>query len=147
MDGARGRGLGRGGGDTGGGGGGNVKNARHDRYAYVERAVRAAFRKTQRDFLELLQHRVGGVGTGTGTAEGVGGGREEAMPYSGATGSGGAGAGAGAGAAAEDDSGTTATVALVYPDVTVVAHVGDSRAVMCCDESGRAVEITEGKSR
>ncbi|CAN0497683.1 unnamed protein product, partial [Ectocarpus sp. 8 AP-2014] len=42
-----------------------------------------------------------------------------------------------------DDSGTTATVALVYPDVTVVAHVGDSRAVLCCDDAGRAVEITE----
>lgn len=151
VDGSKDRRPGRGGGeDAGGGGGGvgdrgDVKSARHDRHASVERAVRAAFRKTQLDFLELLRHRVDGAGAGPGAAEGLGGGREKVMPPSGATGGG--GAGAAAGAAAEDDSGTTATVALVYPDVTVVAHVGDSRAVMCCDESGNAVEITEGKSQ
>ncbi|CAN0009923.1 unnamed protein product, partial [Ectocarpus sp. 13 AM-2016] len=55
----------------------------------------------------------------------------------------GLGVAAAAAAVPEDDSGTTATVALVYPDVTVVAHVGDSRAVLCCDDAGRAVEITE----
>lgn len=94
--------------------------------AAVERAVRAAFRKTQEDFLQLTE-----LASLASTAPD----RLED------------GAGVGAGglpSSADEDSGTTATVALVYPHVTVVAHVGDSRAVLCCDESGNAVDVTEG---
>lgn len=133
------------------------------RTSFIERAIRAAFRKTQSDFLELVgqhQHHMqhdmdtavaehavhserievvnssisGGVFVSAEDPEAVAGHRE-AVP---------AVHGTATTAAVEDDSGTTATIALVYPDVTVVAHVGDSRAVMCCDDSGRAVEITEG---
>ena len=99
--------------------------------ASIERAVREAFRKTQRDFLDSVQPSPPLSPSGDdGYPDRDVAGRSEA--------------GAGAGAGAEDDSGTTATVALVYADVTVVAHVGDSRAVLCCDGEGRAVEITEG---
>lgn len=154
--------------------------ARPYRHASIERAVRDAFRKTQRDFLDLLQVSGGSAGhtpSGSTTAHGTAGHRPEASatepahaadytddvrrknaanssPAVSAVTDSGAGGEAGAtvpgataataAATADDDSGTTATVALVYPDVTVVAHVGDSRAVMCCDDSGLAVEITEG---
>lgn len=129
------------------------------RNSFIERAVRAAFGKTQSDFLELVvgqhQHQMqhdmdtavaehgekievvnssisGGVYVSAEDPEAVTAEPTEAVHGTATT------------AAVEDDSGTTATVALVYPDVTVVAHVGDSRAVMCCDNTGRAVEITEG---
>ncbi len=42
-----------------------------------------------------------------------------------------------------DESGTTATVALVLPHRVIVAHVGDSRAVLCCLE-GKAWVVTKG---
>ncbi|CAM9213865.1 unnamed protein product, partial [Chrysoparadoxa australica] len=48
-------------------------------------------------------------------------------------------------AAGGDESGTTATVVLVYPDELVVANVGDSRAVLCCsdqEEGSGAVALT-----
>lgn len=138
-----------------------------DRTSFIEHAVRSAFRKTQSDFLEQvgqhqhhMQHDMGAAAAEHGVhserietvesstsgrvyvsaedSEAVAAPREavSGVPVPAAAGT--------ATAAAEDDSGTTATVALVYPDLTVVAHVGDSRAVMCCDDSGRAVEITEG---
>jgi serine/threonine protein phosphatase PrpC len=42
-----------------------------------------------------------------------------------------------------DESGATATVALVYPQEVIIAHVGDSRAVLCCLPDGSAWELTE----
>ncbi len=42
-----------------------------------------------------------------------------------------------------DESGTTATVALVLPYRVIIAHVGDSRAVLCCRE-GKAWVVTKG---
>ncbi len=42
-----------------------------------------------------------------------------------------------------DESGTTATVALVLPHRIIIAHVGDSRAVLCCRE-GKAWVLTKG---
>lgn len=99
--------------------------------ASIERAVREAFRKTQSDFLDSAHPSPPLPPSGDdGHPDRDVAGRSEA--------------GTGAGGGVEDDSGTTATVALVYADVTVVAHVGDSRAVLCCDAAGRAVEITEG---
>lgn len=41
-----------------------------------------------------------------------------------------------------DNSGTTATVALIYKDKFVIANVGDSRGVLCCDSEGNAVQVT-----
>lgn len=106
--------------------------------AGIERAVRAAFRKTQEDFLELTRGQEGSSAAAAEGGEGRGYPEDEG-------GGDGVGGGSGAGGAGED-SGTTATVALVYPHFTVVAHVGDSRAVMCCDELGNAVDVTEGTS-
>lgn len=113
-----------------------------DNRAGIEHAVRTAFRKTQEDFLVLSgdQFRGGGGGGGGSGAPGADG-KEGIRGVSKDEEGGGGGGGAGG---ADEDSGTTATVALVYPHVTVVAHVGDSRAVMCCDELGRAVDVTEG---
>lgn len=149
----------------------------HWRNASIEQAVRAAFRKTQKDFLDTVQPSGGGAtGRGGGPLsegatppqptpslssagdEGVGfpePGSEEGRLGASDDRAGGESSVAGAVAAAagsamvssEDDSGTTATVALVYSDVTVVANVGDSRAVLCCGDDGRAVEITEGETR
>ena len=42
----------------------------------------------------------------------------------------------------EDVSGTTATTALLFPDHIMLSHVGDSRAVLCCDERGKAIALT-----
>ncbi len=42
-----------------------------------------------------------------------------------------------------DESGTTATVALVLPHRIIIAHVGDSRAILCCRE-GKAWVVTKG---
>eukprot|EP01041_Mallomonas_annulata_P000203 gene203-366_t len=39
-------------------------------------------------------------------------------------------------------SGSTATVAVLFPNHLMVAHVGDSRAVLCCDANGLAVQLT-----
>ncbi|CAN0252117.1 unnamed protein product, partial [Ectocarpus fasciculatus] len=111
-------------------------HAAPDNNASIERAVRRAFRKTQEDFLGLVQP---GGGSGATPRAPPSEGPHEPEPGVPAAAEG----VAAAAAAAEDDSGTTATVALVYPNVTVVAHVGDSRAVLCCDDAGRAVEITE----
>lgn len=111
--------------------------------ANIEFAVRSAFRKTQEDFLATSGSRYRAAASrGAGRApaaasqgvEGLAGGSKDAE----------AGVGGGAGGA-DEDSGTTATVALVYAHSTVVAHVGDSRAVMCCDELGGAVDVTEGE--
>jgi len=39
-------------------------------------------------------------------------------------------------------SGTTATIAMVFPDQLAVANVGDSRAIICCDEHGSPIQLT-----
>lgn len=44
--------------------------------------------------------------------------------------------------AALERSGTTATAAILFPNHLLVGHVGDSRAVLCCDESDQAVQLT-----
>lgn len=41
-----------------------------------------------------------------------------------------------------DKSGTTATCAVLFPDTLVVGNVGDSRAILCCDEEGKPVQLT-----
>lgn len=41
-----------------------------------------------------------------------------------------------------EKSGTTATVAMVFPRQLMVANVGDSRAIVCCDEGGRPIQLT-----
>lgn len=40
-------------------------------------------------------------------------------------------------------SGSTVTTAAVFQDMIVVANVGDSRAVLCCDSYGTSVALTE----
>ncbi|CAM9229893.1 unnamed protein product, partial [Ectocarpus fasciculatus] len=41
-----------------------------------------------------------------------------------------------------DNSGTTATVTVLFPEHIMVSHVGDSRAVLCCGEEGSAIPLT-----
>lgn len=41
-----------------------------------------------------------------------------------------------------DNSGTTATVALLFPQHIAISHVGDSRAVLCCGENRAAIALT-----
>lgn len=146
-------------GDSGNGNPSSSSSPSDRRNASIERAVRAAFRKTQNDFLDDGGASSGGGGSGTRHSDADRRQEEQSQPSptdeperksspdpSPSAGDDSTGrADVGPAATTEDDSGTTATVALVYADVTVVAHVGDSRAVMCCDEAGRAVEITEGK--
>lgn len=43
---------------------------------------------------------------------------------------------------AGERSGTTATAAVLFENHLLVGHVGDSRAVLCCDQSGLAVQLT-----
>jgi serine/threonine protein phosphatase PrpC len=40
-------------------------------------------------------------------------------------------------------SGTTATVAVLFQDHLMLGHVGDSRAVLCCDDEGIAIQLTK----
>lgn len=43
-----------------------------------------------------------------------------------------------------DTSGTTASTIFLYPNHIVIAHVGDSRIVLCCDSSeGLAIQLTK----
>ncbi len=42
----------------------------------------------------------------------------------------------------KDKSGTTATVALLFPEYVVIANVGDSRAVICCGNDFSALAVT-----
>jgi serine/threonine protein phosphatase PrpC len=42
----------------------------------------------------------------------------------------------------DERSGTTATVALLFGEHLLISHVGDSRAVLCCDEMGGAIQLT-----
>lgn len=133
---------------------GRRRRETNSRHVAVERAIRAAFRKTQEDFLEQAhggRHASDGGGVSSGASSGhesghIGGNSRHFEEENRASGVGAEGGSRREGSCtAAEDSGTTATVALVYPHVTVVAHVGDSRAVLCCDEAGRAVEITEGE--
>jgi len=41
-----------------------------------------------------------------------------------------------------ESSGSTATIAVLFDTHVVVAHVGDSRAMLCCDVDGRAFPLT-----
>lgn len=41
-----------------------------------------------------------------------------------------------------EPSGTTSTVAILFEKYLLIAHVGDSRAVLCCTSSGLAIQLT-----
>jgi serine/threonine protein phosphatase PrpC len=41
-----------------------------------------------------------------------------------------------------ESSGSTATIAVLFSTHVVIAHVGDSRAMLCCDVDGRAFPLT-----
>ena len=41
-----------------------------------------------------------------------------------------------------ESSGSTATIAVLFSTHVVIAHVGDSRAMLCCDVNGRAFPLT-----
>lgn len=42
----------------------------------------------------------------------------------------------------EDLSGTTATVSILLSNYILVGNIGDSRAVLCCDKDGTAIQLT-----
>lgn len=39
-------------------------------------------------------------------------------------------------------SGTTATVSIMFSDYLFIGNIGDSRAVLCCDSNGKAIQLT-----
>jgi serine/threonine protein phosphatase PrpC len=39
-------------------------------------------------------------------------------------------------------SGTTATVSILFSDYLLIGNIGDSRAVLCCDSDGKAIQLT-----
>jgi serine/threonine protein phosphatase PrpC len=39
-------------------------------------------------------------------------------------------------------SGTTATVSILFSDFILIGNLGDSRAILCCDVDGRAIQLT-----
>jgi serine/threonine protein phosphatase PrpC len=43
---------------------------------------------------------------------------------------------------ADSLSGTTATVSILFSDYLLVGNIGDSRAVLCCDSNGKAIQLT-----
>lgn len=42
----------------------------------------------------------------------------------------------------DDMSGSTATIAILFPNHIMISHVGDSRAVLCCGTNGAAIPLT-----
>jgi serine/threonine protein phosphatase PrpC/serine/threonine protein kinase len=42
-----------------------------------------------------------------------------------------------------DESGTTVTVAMLFNNHLLVAHVGDSRLVLCCNNDGYPIQLTQ----